>query len=111
MKNVSLSLLTVASFVKSKKSSAGYELANRVVSGPPPPQWRIIDGLPGAQLVKIEYILILAGVNQLYYMCLSTVACYLISAGTGTEALVPFHMETDRNSQEPVTNRCGSVHQ
>lgn len=109
MKNVSLSLLTVASFVKSKKSSAGYELANRVVSGPP--QWRIIDGLPAAQLVKIEYILILASVNHIYYMFLSTVACYLISVGTGTEALVPFHMETDRNAQEPVMNRCGSVHQ
>lgn len=109
MKNVSLSILTVASFIKSKKSSAGYALANRVVSGPP--QWRIIDGLPAAQLVKIVYVLVLAGVNRISYMFLSTVACYLIRAGTGTDALVLFHMETDRNSQEPLTNRCGSVHQ
>lgn len=63
--NILLSVLTVASFVKSKKSSAGYELANRVVSGTPP--WRIIDGLPGAELVvKIECILILSSLNQIY---------------------------------------------
>lgn len=67
LENILLSVFTVASFVKSKKWSGGYELANRVVSGTPP--WRIIDGLPIAELaVKIEYILIPNSLNQVNYV-------------------------------------------